>query len=518
MKTTMLAFLCTMALSGLPAIAGYRSLVDSLETYAPPPLYQTYARPAPAVEVAPAESNDFREQVRRLQAAKAAWEKALDQDAAPPEEVFFAPDPARLEALKRGTETDVAEEAVRGPYSLETLEVLTLIRNPGVKAAERTLRGSLERYNQAWNLDEILRQYSAFTEALMTGVGPMVGREPIDLTFPFPGILALKGEIVGKDIQVAQASLEIARRAALTGARKAYWTLSFVHRAREITGEMLSLLQHLEAVATSRYETGATSFQDVIKVRIQRETLEQDLVTWQERQHTAEAKIREVLNLPFPGALGRPEETGPSGEVPELEPLYALSLERRQELRRMRAMVGKMERMIEMAETRMVPGFSLNLSLYPDEAVTRTGTFRMVEPFSVITAASTGAGLPKMPWFGSSDAYLRETRQKLEALRNDLEKAESQTLFGVREAWFRLDQAAREEALFARSVVDLTQAALEVSTRAYETGRVGFADVISSYSNWLNANLALARRRADLGIARAEIEEAVGVSPIAPRP
>ncbi|MFU8857895.1 MAG: TolC family protein [Deferrisomatales bacterium] len=517
MKTTgLLALLCTMALTGLPAIAGYRSLVDSLETYAPPPLYQTYARPAPAVEVAPLEPNDFREQVRRLQAAKAAWETALD--AAPPEGAFFAPDPARFEALKRGTETDVAEEALRGPYSLETLEVLALIRNPGVKAAERTFRGTLERYNQAWNLDEVLRQYSAFTEALMTGVGPMVGREPIDLKFPFPGVLALKGEIVGKDIQVAKANLEIARRAALTGARKAYWNLSFVHRAREITGEMLSLLQHLEAVATSRYETGATSFQDVIKVRIQRETMEEDLVTLRERQHTAEAKIREILNLPFPGALGRPEEAGPYREVPELEPLYALSLERRQELARTRAMVGKMERMIEMAETRMVPAYSLNLSLYQDEAVTQVGTFRMKEPFPVTTTASVGAGLPKMPWFGSSDAYLRETRQKLEALRNDLDRAESQTLFGVREAWFRLDQAAREEALFARSIVDLSQAALEVSTRGYETGRVGFADVISSYTNWLNAHLALTRKRSDLGIARAEIEEAVGVSPLATRP
>ncbi len=96
----------------------------------------------------------------------------------------------------------------------------------------------------------------------------------------------------------------------------------------------------------------------------------------------------------------------------------------------------------------------------------------MKEPFAMATTASTGAGLPKMPWYGSNDAYLRETRQKLAALREDLKRMEDETVFRVREAWFRLDQARREEALYAGRVVGLSQAALDVSTRGYETGKV----------------------------------------------
>jgi len=59
-------------------------------------------------------------------------------------------------------------------------------------------------------------------------------------------------------------------------------------------------------------------------------------------------------------------------------------------------------------------------------------------------------------------------------------------------------------------VVNLSQAALEVSTRAYETGKIAFADVIESYIGWLNARLSLERERSNLGIAHAELEEAVG--------
>jgi outer membrane protein TolC len=75
-----------------------------------------------------------------------------------------------------------------------------------------------------------------------------------------------------------------------------------------------------------------------------------------------------------------------------------------------------------------------------------------------------------------------------------------------------LDRAKREETLYAEGIVDLSKAALEVSTRGYETGMVSFADVIDSYSNWLKAHLALVRKQSDLGMARAELEEAVGAS------
>ena len=40
----------------------------------------------------------------------------------------------------------------------------------------------------------------------------------------------------------------------------------------------------------------------------------------------------------------------------------------------MRAMIGKMERMIEMAETMIYPPYSLSLSFFQDEAITQVGT------------------------------------------------------------------------------------------------------------------------------------------------
>jgi outer membrane protein TolC len=61
-------------------------------------------------------------------------------------------------------------------------------------------------------------------------------------------------------------------------------------------------------------------------------------------------------------------------------------------------------------------------------------------------------------------------------------------------------------------VVNLSQSALDVTTRGYESGQVSFADVIASYTLWLEANLSLADYQRNLGVAYAELEQTLGTT------
>jgi cobalt-zinc-cadmium efflux system outer membrane protein len=332
------------------------------------------------------------------------------------------------------------------------------------------------------------------------------------VAFPFPGVLALKGQIVEQEVKAAREDLEAARRETVTAARIAYWNLLFSHQAQNITAETIGLFRRLEAVATTRYEAGKTSFQDVVRIRIKREILDEELVTLRERQRNLESKIREILILDRDIKLGFPQAARPVGKIPTQQTLYKMARERRQELRRLRANIGRMERMIEMTETMVLPPYTLNLSLYEDEAILKVGFFASKDTFPTSTEVSQGAGLPKMPWYGIQDAYLRETRQKLDALREDLKQAEAATVDRVRFGWFELDRARREISLFKNKVVKLSKSALDVTTRGYESGSVPFADVIAAYTIWLDANLSLANQQSRFGVAWAELEQAVGTS------
>ena len=496
----------------LPAFAmgcsDYSRLNREMEGYRPP-VYSTPGVKEEDEQAKPSDESGFALEKRKISREKALWEKALK--APRRAETFFHPSSSLLNALKPAvTDPGAATAALDPRFSLETLETLVFLRNPGIKAGENRARAAIDTYTQVLALDDILRKYTAFTEGLMTGVGPLKGKEPMKTKFPFPGVLSLKGEIVNQEIQAVMEDLEIAGREAITEARKAYWELLFVRKAKKITVVTLGLYRRLEQVATTRYETGGSSYQDVIKVRIQRERLEEDLNTLLERQLNWESKILEILNLPPETRIGFPENREPIRTLPPLGTLYKLAHNRRQELKRMRARIGKMERLIDMGETMIIPPYTLNLSLYEDEAINQVGSVATKDGFSVSTEASTGFGLPIMPWYGIEDAYLRQTQQELNALRRELEKEEAGTFTLVRNAWFRLDLAKREESLYSDSILELTRTALEVSTQGYETGNVSFADVISSYRLWLDTNLAAERELSALGIARAQLENVVG--------
>ena len=492
------------------AHAEYGEMKQQIEAYRPPSYFQDLIQPDWEGKK-PERSSDFDVEKQKIREIKSRWQKSLSASAEGP--VFFRPDGRLLRNLgPTVSDPRATGDALQGEFPLAKLETLALLRSPTIKAAENRLRAAIEAFSQVSTLDEILRQYTAFTEGIRTGIGPMRSTDPVSAKFPFPGILSLKGQIANQEVKIAREDLETARRDAVVATRIAFWDLLFIHRAQQITAETIDLFRDLEAVATTRYEAGRTSFQDVIRIRIQREILDEELITLREKQRNLESKIREILNLGLDVTLGSPRSIRPRQTIPKQQALHTVANERRQELRRLRARIGKMERVIEMAETMVLPQFSLNYSLYEDEAAVKVGSAASKDTFPTSIEVSRGVGLPKMPWYGIQDAYLRETRQTLEALRQDLKQAEAATADLVRSRWFDVDRARREMSLYQNRVVNLSKSALDVTTRGYESGNVSFADVIASYGLWLDANLSLADRQRKLGVAWAELEQAVGMT------
>jgi outer membrane protein TolC len=482
----------------VPVLGGYRDLKQEMDTYIPPIVHQPPTVAGPTVD---RQGESFDETKRAIEAMQDRWADMVNRR-------LLTVEPALVAAANDDAQTLAI---LKNQFTLAATRALVAVRNPATQAAAHRVQAALEGFGQVTHLDEILRQYSAFTEGVVSGVGTMRGGgDAIGMKFPFPGVAALKGQVAEKNVEAELHRLGMIRRDTVARASKAYWNLLYTHRALRITRTTLDRLNHLESVATTRYGAGKTSYQDVVKIRIGRDKLREQLITFGKQRTNLETELLTLMNLPPGPSLGWPRTTTPDTSLPKLAALYPLALENRQELKRMRAMVGKMERMLEMAETMIQPGFSQNYALYSDAAVVQAGSAAMQPTFNTRMSATRGKGLPKNAWFGSRDAYLRETRRKLEALRADLVDVEARTRLMVHTGWFDLDRARRERRLYKNRLVELAETSLDVSTRGYESGKVSFADVIASYTSWLDVNLASERRTSDLGIARVELERIIG--------
>ncbi|OGR09998.1 MAG: hypothetical protein A2277_04365 [Desulfobacterales bacterium RIFOXYA12_FULL_46_15] len=502
----------------LGSCTGHQDVVKEMESYRPPVSYQAVkAAPLDQKSVDPSSGDKaFEAQKEKLEEIKKAWEKTLSSPSGEPS--FFTPDPERVRSISPAFTDDVAAGTLlSGGFSLEDLEILVSGRNAMIKNAEKAFRATLETYSQASVLDDIIRSYSAFNAGVMTGVGNMEEMESIYRRFPFPGILALKGDIVRQEAKIALLDLDITKRTILTDARKNYWELAYNNRAKEIARRTLSLLEDLESSVTRQYETGRAKIPELTRVKIQKEKMRVELMTISEQGLNIEKRLKSLLLLPFSAKIGTPAEGDGAKSLrlpddPNLDHLIHASLKHRQELEKIRTMILRMEFMIEMAETEIYPGVTPNLALTENKAVTGSGTMKMEEPFAVNVPASMGSGLPKMPWTGLSEAYLRETRQRLLALKEELKAKEAETAADVREAWFSNDRAKREAALYRNEIDSLARLNFAVSSKAYETGEIAFSETMDAVLLMFETSLITERKKADFFISLADLEQTVGIS------
>lgn len=500
-----------------PAQADYGSLLHEMEDYQPPGLMtsQLATRPEPAPAPGSAADNEFDNQVSSLQQRQAEWQQSLTESKA--DTAFYHPDSALTLTLQAAaTDPAAAAKALATGFSLETLETLVLLRSPAIQSKESEFRAVLEGYSQVEDLDTSLRRYATLTKSLMTGVGGMSNPDAVSLKFPFPGLLALKGEIVTQEATAAREELEATRRDTLTAIRKDYAELLYARQAQQVTHSLLQLMDSINDTVSTRYQSGTTGFQEVTAIGSEREKIREDLTTFMEEQGNGEASLRAALSLPGDVGIGVPAKFELTTTELKLDALSALALEHRQEIRSQQAMIGRTERMLEMAETMLYPGLSQDLSLFDNNEVAKIdqeeNPARTKESFPVTSAAANGIGLPKMPWFGTNNAYLRQTQQRIVALKKELETTKAATVLTVRMAWFRLDRAKRQKALYQDRVVPLAQANLDASQQGYAAGQSSYEKLIQSASSWLTAKLALARANSDILTAAAELDAAVGVT------
>ena len=509
-KNTVTFIVCLFYTS--PLLANYSNMNDSFQKYAPPKYYTNSLEQKAA-------SKTFFDKVDEHTSSIVSQIKALKKKYR--EEINESHENYFLSVVNREAYDEIAEisldtESVKQKVSrhlnLQELEIISSLRNPAVLAAKRKVMAELESFSQVLDLDENLKQYSAFTEGINNKVGPLKMKESMRQKFPFPGLTSLKGKVIQQQVAALMEKVKITQKNIVTDTRKAYWDIVFIERSTIITSETIDAFNRLKDVATSLYRSGKTSFQDVIKINIRIEILKEELITLSSKKKNIEVAVRELLNLPPDSILGRVIFIEPYDQIADPELLYSLARKNRQELKVIRHQISKMQNMIEMAESMIQSPFTLNFSIFEDEAVNTVGSGAAKSSFPQQIMASMKNNSPIKPWYGVDDPWLNQTRQNLLSLKFVLAKQENATDRMVRDAWFKTDKNKRELGLYKNRILQLSKSALDVSTREYESGSVPFSQAIDSYTYWLKVKLTIAKKKTDFGTAVANLEKVIGSS------
>ncbi len=403
---------------------------------------------------------------------------------------------------------EAAKTRLTQPIVLDLLVAFGYEWNPGLKSAREKIRAVLAQYPQAAYLENVLRQYNAFTKQLDTKVGPMHHKEMMAMKFPFPDTLALKGQIITEDVLIAEKEFEIALRNLVTEIKLAYYDYLFVVEATRINEENQKLLQQMIAIAQAKFRVGQGKYSNVITAQVELSKLAEAIITLEQQRETIIARLNTLLNASVDLPLGAPVPIEEERVTLTLVDLYELAVEKRQEIQKQKLAISKMNLMVEMAKQMTYPDPTLGVSYFENRAMADLKhTKKMPMTFSTQRTLNPA----NSAWFGHRNSYIHEMDVRIEAMTHKIAELESNLRFVVKKHHFGMETANRSIRLYRQTLLPQARQALDAANTAYQAAQIDFLSFLDAQRTLLKLKIEEQRALRDYRQHLAQLEQAVGV-------
>ena len=436
------------------------------------------------------------------------WHARLESETPTPN-LFYDLSTDTMKAHRElATSLEEARVQLAQSITLELLVALGYEWNPGLKSAREKIRAVLEQYPQAVYLENVLRQYNAFTKQLDTKAGPLRHKEMMAMKFPFPGTLTLKGQIITEDVRIAQKEFEIALRDLVTEIKLAYYDYLFLTEATRINEENQKLLQQMIAIAQTKFRVGQGKYSNVIMAQVELSKLANVIITLEQQRETIIARLNTLLNSSADLPLGSPVPIEEERVVSTLTELYELAVKNRQEIQKQKLAISKMALVVEMAKQMTYPDPTLGASYFENRSVPDLKHTQKM-PMAFMTQRTLNPA--NTAWFGHRNSYIHEMDVKIEAIEHRIEELESRLRFVVKKHHFGMETANRSIRLYRQTLLPQARQALDAANTAYQAARIDFLSFLDAQRTLLKLKIEELQALRDYRQHLAQLEQAVGV-------
>lgn len=427
-------------------------------------------------------------------------------------------DGARYRALREelsrsdvGATIPVAErdELFRGSIALER-EILVravLQRNPTLRSAHAAWRAALARYPQETSLADPMLGVGVGPRSFATNDVRDAWRADISQEIPFPGKLALKGEVALAEADAAAGDFEAARIRLATITSLLFDDYYLAARTLEVEDHHVALLEELEQSATSRLESGEATLQDPVQAAAELAHRRHDRIRYETLLRTTAQQLNLLLHRPPDLSIPPPpKELIPAPlpqDIPDTGDAAALvrrALAARPELRAVKSRVTSGEATVSLAEREYFPDFTVTAGY---------DAFWQERPLQPSVGLQLNIPLRRE----RRAAALDEAEAKLSRAYSDEQAAVDEVRFSVASAVERLREAQHVLHLQETEVLPAARQFVEAARIGFETGGGTFQTLIEAERGLRTAELDYETARTDLSRRTSELVSALGRTP-----
>lgn len=306
-----------------------------------------------------------------------------------------------------------------------------------------------------------------------------------------------------RDVANAAAD-EAYRRTAATWAELALRIKTAYARYRQAaeslaqTRGVLDLVERLEAVAQVRYAGGLAPQQDAIRAQLERTATASEIAQLESELGAARVRINGLLVRTPEAPLAEPAGEGVLPPLARLDPgeLRSRVLARNPQLAAEEARIRAAERNKDAVWANRYPEFTFGVA--PVQVRNRIGEWEVMFEINIPLRQD------------SRRADEREALSMLAAAQARREALQVEALAALGENLAALDAAHRIESLTRTSLLPQAELTLQAALAGYESGKADFSTVLEAQRQIRQAQLTLARTRAEARMRLAEVERLLG--------
>ena len=382
-----------------------------------------------------------------------------------------------------------------------------LKNNPEIHVLQNKLQSAHARGNQSTYLEDPELNLEAWGIPLNRPAS-IRSSNPIVLGLrqkvPFFGKRALKSEVAGSEVRMAEEDLRAKQVEVVAKVKNAYADYFLAGKIIEIAKAHLELIRQVSLTAENLYKVGKAPQQDVIKALLEQTDLLNRLNMAERELETTKARLNTLLNRHPDAQLGLPAEITLAPLRLSFTDLERLVLENNPELEGMEQNVRRSEKLIELAQrNQKYPDFMLGLQYWvaPDQKQKH-----MYTPMVSLT-------IPFSPWTkGKHDYEVEEAMAERQATKSQHDAMKNAALLAVREMFTKARAAEKSVAFYQDGLLPQAQQSFEATVAAYQTGQVNFATMLDAQRTIREARLGYYKALVEHEQSIVDIEKAVGVS------
>ena len=401
--------------------------------------------------------------------------------------------------LSRAQDTD---SVPRNKLVLPELIQEVLARNPELVAARKQWEAATNRIAQARSLDDPILSVQLWnipqpfkaTQADNTIFG-------LSQNLPFPGKLALKGDVASRSAEMIEQSVRAKERELVARMKQAYYDVFLAQKAVQIHHEQVELVRQFVAIAFTKFRAGKGSQADVLKAQVELSLLLQHFPALGQRRKTAEAMLNTLLDRDLASPLGMAEEPAQLPLEESVDNLNRLALNDRPELKAAELDVQRSEQSRALAQRQYYPDFNV--------AFQRFQNYQTNDGFGAYVAMSIPFAFWTKPKY---DAGVQEAEAAVAVAQAQQHTLENLTRFQVNDLLAKFRATDQVATLYRTTILPQAEQSLESARVGYRAGKGGFLDLIDTQRAWRGFQLEYFKALVDRQHRLAELEQVVGIT------